>query len=85
MTIDPHDLQGNLDRLEEIEKASARLVTHALLNYRVLAAEIFLAEGDPPCILGEDVIEYDLREVEDERRGQGRTGTVPAVHKEVAP
>lgn len=46
MLIDPQDLRGNVARLEEIEKASLRLVTQAILDYRDVAVDIFAQEGD---------------------------------------
>lgn len=46
MVIDPRDLVTNLDEVERVEKATARLVTQALLNYREQAAEIFALETD---------------------------------------
>lgn len=55
MVIDPHSLQENLDRLEDIERASLRLVVQALLNYRDDAAEIFREEKDLPADIGEDI------------------------------
>ena len=55
MLIDPHQLTDNLDRLEEIEKASLRLVTQAIYDYRELAVLIFRAEGDMVADIGEDI------------------------------
>jgi hypothetical protein len=40
MLLNPEELRQNLDRLEEIEKISLRLVTQALYNYRSAAQEI---------------------------------------------
>jgi len=55
MLIDPHTLYNNLDRLEEIEKASLRLVTQALYDYRNIAQEIFREESDLVADIGEDI------------------------------
>ena len=55
MLINPQELSQNLDRLEEIEKVSLRLVTHAIYDYRILAQEIFRAESDLVADIGEDI------------------------------
>jgi len=55
MLIDPSELNHNLDRLEEIEKASLRLVTQAVYEYRDATLEIFREEGDLVADIGEDV------------------------------
>ncbi len=58
MFIDPATLGQNaagLDRLEEIEKASLRLVTQAMFLFRLDAAQIFARETDKPSGIGEDV------------------------------
>ena len=55
MFIDPHQLYQDLDTLEEIEKASLRLVVQALYDYRDTAVEIFRAEGDLVADIGEDI------------------------------
>ncbi len=55
MVIDPHELSHNLERLEGIEKASLRLVTQAIYEYREVAAEIFREEGDLVADIGEDI------------------------------
>ena len=52
MFIDAGDL--TLDQVEEIEKASMRLVTQAIVEYREFAAEIFEKETDKPADLAED-------------------------------
>jgi type I restriction enzyme M protein len=46
MLLKPEDLQQDLDRLEEIEKTTLRLVTQAIYDYREIALEIFREEGD---------------------------------------
>lgn len=55
MLLNLDALSDNLDRLEEIERVSLRLVTQALLDYRVVAAEIFREEGDLVADIGEDI------------------------------
>src|SRR3990170_2215088 len=55
MLIKPQDLSQNLDRLEEIEKVSLRLVTQAINDYRILAQEIFRVESDLVADIGEDI------------------------------
>lgn len=53
MFIAPANLAADLDRIEEIEKASMRLVTQAVYDFRDTAVEIFLREADFSDI-GED-------------------------------
>ncbi len=55
MLINPQELNQNLDRLEEIEKMSLRLVTQAIYDYRMLAQEIFREESDLVADIGEDI------------------------------
>ncbi len=55
MLINPQDLSQNLDRLEEIEKISLRLVTQAIYDYRTLAQEIFHEEIDAVADISEDI------------------------------
>ena len=55
MLINPQDLQNDLDRLEEIEKASLRLVVQAIYEYREDTLVIFREEGDQVADIGEDV------------------------------
>jgi hypothetical protein len=52
MLLNPHALSQNLDRLEEIEKASLRLVTQAIYDYRTTAEEIFREESDLVADIG---------------------------------
>lgn len=53
--INPNDLQNDLDRIEDIEKASLRLVVQALYDYRRDASIIFQSETDQVADIGEDV------------------------------
>lgn len=55
MLINPQELSQNLDRLEEIEKVSLRLVTQAIFDYRAIAQEIFREESDLVTDIGEDI------------------------------
>lgn len=55
MILNPEDLQRDIDRLEEIEKASLRMVTQAIYDYRNEAAEIFKEEIDLAADIGEDI------------------------------
>jgi hypothetical protein len=55
MFINPQELNQNLDRLEEIEKVSLRLVTQAIYDYRAAALEIFREENDQVSDIGEDI------------------------------
>jgi hypothetical protein len=60
MLIDPNDLQANHERLEEIEKASIRLVAQAVFDFRETAADIFNNERDLPQDFGEDITREGL-------------------------
>jgi hypothetical protein len=55
MLLDPTQLVDDLDRLEEIEKASLRLVVQAIYDYRETAIEIFHEESDLVADIGEDI------------------------------
>jgi hypothetical protein len=55
MLLDPKQLVDDLDRLEEIEKASLRLVVQAIYDYRDTAIEIFHEESDLVADIGEDI------------------------------
>ncbi|MFZ5821733.1 MAG: SfiI family type II restriction endonuclease [Chloroflexota bacterium] len=55
MLINPEKLRQNLDRLEDVEKVSLRLVTQAIYDYRMTAQEIFRAESDQVADIGEDI------------------------------
>lgn len=55
MFIRPGSLQADPDRLEEIEKASLRLVTQAIYDFRDMAAFIFENEKDLVQDIGEDI------------------------------
>ncbi len=55
MTLDPGSLVADLDLLEEIEKATLRLVVQAMLEFRGHAALIFANDPDEPQDIGEDI------------------------------
>lgn len=55
MLIDPEDLTTDLERLEAVEKATLRLVTQALFDYRHIAKYIFENETDKEADIGEDI------------------------------
>jgi len=55
MLIDPKSLVGDLDRLEDIEKASLRFVVQAIYDFREAAKAIFANEGDLVADIGEDI------------------------------
>jgi hypothetical protein len=55
MLIDPKSLSANPERLEQIEKATLRLVVQALFDFIGAAAEIFGNESDLVADIGEDI------------------------------
>lgn len=60
MTLNPNDLQGDLDLLERIEKATLRLVVQALYDFREGIREVFTlerqeTETDAVDYIGEDI------------------------------
>ena len=55
MLIDPADLKSDLDTLEDIERASTRLVTQAIVDFREEATAIFGRERDLPQDFAEDI------------------------------
>jgi hypothetical protein len=61
MFIDPASLRNDPAKIEEVEKASARLVAQAVYEFRQTAAEIFAREKD----LAQDIAEDITREALD--------------------
>ena len=61
MFIDPASLSTDSAKIEEVEKASARLVAQAIYEFRRTAAEIFAREKD----LAQDIAEDITREALD--------------------
>lgn len=55
MFLDPQTFETDHNRLEAIEKASMRFVTHALCLFRIEAATIYANEGDKQADIGEDI------------------------------
>ena len=55
MLLAPQQLRNDLDRLEEIEKASLRFVVQSIYDYRDVAVEIFREESDLVADIGEDI------------------------------
>jgi hypothetical protein len=55
MFIDPESLATNPQRLEEVEKATLRLVSQAIFNFRKEAIDIFENEKDKVQDIGEDI------------------------------
>lgn len=55
MFTDPKKLSGDLDTLEDIERASLRLAAQAILDFHNEAREIFTAEKDLQADIGEDI------------------------------
>lgn len=76
MLLNLGSLNENLNRLEDIERISLRLVTQALLDYRVSAAEIFGAESDLVADIGEDITREALDLMGMPRIDQRRFGKI---------
>ena len=55
MTLDPHLLSQDLDLLERVEKATLRMVTQAIYDFRNEAREFFIHEPDLVADIGEDI------------------------------
>lgn len=55
MTLNPNKLQTNLDLLEDIEKATLRLVVQGVVDFREAAVQIFREEQDLVADIGEDI------------------------------
>jgi hypothetical protein len=70
MLLEPKTLGNDLDKVEEIEKASMRLVTQAVHDFRQTAAEIFRNEKDLAADIGEDITREAL-----DSMGVSRIGT----------
>jgi len=63
MFRDPDELANDLDALEDIERASLRLVTQALVDFRTEAGDIFSQESDLQADIGEDITREALDSV----------------------
>lgn len=55
MFLNPEELRNEPKRLEEIEKASLRMVVQAIYEYRAIAKETFREESDLVADIGEDL------------------------------
>ena len=55
MTLDPRHLDTEPELLEEIEKATLRMVTQAIYDFRDEAGEFFVHEPDAVADIGEDI------------------------------
>ena len=55
MTLTGNDLRANLDLIEQIEKATLRMVSQAIFDFRADAVEIFAGEADQVADIGEDI------------------------------
>ena len=55
MTLDPRSLTHDLDLLEQVEKATLRMVTQAIYDFRNEASEFFVHEPDLVADIGEDI------------------------------
>ncbi len=55
MTLNAGDLRANLDTVEQIEKATLRMVVQAIYDFRDEAVEIFRNELDLVADIGEDI------------------------------
>ena len=55
MTLNAGDLRANLDTIEQIEKATLRMVVQAIYDFREEAVEIFRNESDLVADIGEDI------------------------------
>ncbi len=60
MFLNPEELRNDPKRLEEIEKASLRLVVQAVYEYRTVAEETFREESDLVADIGEDLTRESL-------------------------
>lgn len=60
MFRDPQSLAADLDVLEDIERASLRLVAQALIDFSGEAAQIFAEQSDLQADIGEDITEEAL-------------------------
>ncbi|MBM2826989.1 MAG: type restriction enzyme, SfiI family [Dehalococcoidia bacterium] len=63
MTLDPSTLEHNHDLLEAIEKATLRLVVHAVSDFRHDIVTIFAQEADMVADIGEDLTREALDRV----------------------
>lgn len=55
MTLSAEDIRDNLDVIEQVEKATLRMVVQAICDFREEAIEIFANEADLVADIGEDI------------------------------
>ena len=55
MTLSANELRKNLDVIEQVEKATLRMVAQAIYDFREEAIEIFANEADLVADIGEDI------------------------------
>ena len=55
MTLSADDIRNNLDVIEQVEKATLRMVVQAIYDFREEAIEIFANEADLVADIGEDI------------------------------
>ena len=55
MTLSAHELRTDLDVVEQVEKATLRMVVQAIYDFREDAIEIFAGESDLVADIGEDI------------------------------
>ena len=55
MTLDSNELRGNLNIIEQVEKATLRMVVQAIYEFRAEVIEIFETESDLVADIGEDI------------------------------
>ena len=55
MTLSAHELRTDLDVVEQVEKATLRMVVQAIYDFRADAIEIFAGESDLVGDIGEDI------------------------------
>ena len=60
MFLNPEELRKDAKRLEDIEKASLRMVVQAIYEYRTVAEETFREESDLVADIGEDITRESL-------------------------
>ena len=60
MTLTANELQANLDVIEQVEKATLRMVVQAVCDFREDAIEIFAGESDLVADIGEDIMREAL-------------------------
>lgn len=55
MTLNADDIQADIDIIEQVEKATLRMVLRAIYDFREEATEIFANEADLVADIGEDI------------------------------